>query len=86
MQVKLSCSKNRVIFRLFAAGLVLGRDFRFLFFFFFLKKLGIFGSNLGTKVYAFAYNEGRLEKCSNFHRGPLSFLVSCFCLGFCLDQ
>ena len=36
--------------------------------------------------YAFAYNEGRLEKGSNFQRGPLSFLVSCFCLGFRLDQ
>ena len=52
----------------------------------YLKKLGIFGSKLGTSVYAFAYNEGRLEKGSNFQRGPLSFFVSCFCLGFRLDQ
>ena len=52
----------------------------------YLKKLGIFGSKLGTKLYAFAYNEGRLEKGSNFQREPLSFLVSCFCLGFRLDQ
>ena len=28
----------------------------------YLKKLGIFGSKLGTKVYASVYNEGRLEK------------------------
>ena len=52
----------------------------------YLKKLGIIGSKLGTKVYASAYNEGRLEKGSNFQRGPLSFLVSCFFLGFCSDQ
>ena len=32
----------------------------------YLKTLGIFSSNLGTKVYASAYNEGRLEKGSNF--------------------
>ena len=29
---------------------------------FYLKKLGIFGSKHGIRVYAFAYNEGRFEK------------------------
>ena len=52
----------------------------------YLKRLGKFGSKLGTSVYASAYNEGRLEKGSNFQRWPLSFLVNCFCLGFPLDQ
>ena len=52
----------------------------------YLKKLDIFGSKLGTSVYASGYNEGRLEKGSNFQRGPLSFLVNCFCQGFGLDQ
>ena len=52
----------------------------------YLKKLGIFGSKLGTRVYASAYTEGRLEKGSNFQREPISFLVSCFFLGFRLDQ
>ena len=52
----------------------------------YLKKFGIFGLKLRTSVYASAYNKGRLEKGSNFQRRPLSFLVSCFCLGFPLDQ
>ena len=44
----------------------------------YLKKLGIFGSKYGTRVYAFAYNEGRLEKDQTSKEGLYHFLLVVF--------
>ena len=44
----------------------------------YLKKLGIFGSKHGTRVYAFAYNEGRLEKVQTSKDGLYHFLLDVF--------
>ena len=56
----------------FAAGLLQGRDFKLNCCY--LKKLGMFGSKHGTKVYAFAYDEGRLEKVQTSKDGLYHFL------------
>ena len=44
----------------------------------YLKKLGIFGSKHRTRVYAFAYNEGRLEKVPTSKDGLYHFLLVVF--------
>ena len=51
----------------------------------YLKKLGIFGSKHGTRVYALAYNEGRFEKVQTSKDGLYDFLLVVY-LGFRLDQ
>ena len=43
-----------------------------------LKKLGIFGSIYGTRVYAFAYNEGRFEKVQTSKDGLYHLLLVVF--------
>ena len=40
-----------------------------------LNKLGIFGSKYGTRVYAFAYKEGRFEKVQTSKDGLYHFLL-----------
>ena len=44
----------------------------------YLKKLGIFCSKHGTRVYAFAYNEGRFEKVQTSKDDFYHFLLVVF--------
>ena len=44
----------------------------------YLKKLGIFGSKHGTRVYTFAYNEDRLENAPTSKDGLYHFLLVVF--------
>ena len=44
----------------------------------YLKKFGNFGSKHGTRVYAFAYNEGRFENVQTSKDGLYHFLIVVF--------